>query len=120
MAPLTDPARLEAYKDALGNWNVKEYIQFDLTQTAYEWIKRELDNISLKEIGRLMHEYVASGGEIDEVRETRPGWSEEYEFHYDLRFTIQDRLVYIESRLNYRLPVVPDDSSILVVNVHAP
>ena len=118
MAPLTDPARLEAYKDALGNWCPEGYIQFELTETAYEWIKRELNNISLKKIGRLMYEHVEAGGEIDEVRETRPGWSDEYEFHYDLRFTIQDRPVYIETRLNYHIPVVRDDSTILVVNIH--
>jgi len=120
LAPLTDPTRLEAYKDALSNWNPRGYIQFDLTEVAHRWIRRELNGISLKEIGRLMYEYVKAGGEIDEVRETRPEWSGEYEFHYDLRFTIQDRPVYIESRLNYQLPVIPDDSSILVVNVHAP
>ncbi len=120
MAPLTDPNRLEAYKDALRNWSFTGYIQFELTQTAYEWVKRELTNISLKEVGRLMYEHVEAGGEIDEVRETRPEWSDEYEFHHDLRLTIQDRPVYIETRLNYRTPIVPDDSTILVVNIHAP
>ncbi|MCI0463154.1 MAG: hypothetical protein L0Z62_39915 [Gemmataceae bacterium] len=120
MPPLTDPTRLAAYRDALGNWKVTDYIQFDLTEEAYRWLRRELDNISLKEIGRLMCEYVAAGGEIDEQPETRPEWSDEYEFHYDLRFTIQDRPVYIETRLNYRLPLVPDESWLLVVNVHAP
>lgn len=118
MAPLTDPVRLEAYKDALGNWNYDGYIEFELTETAYRWVKRELNNITLKEIGRLMHEYVATGGVIDEVRETRPEWSDDYEFHYDLRFTIQGKPVYIETRLNYRLPLVPDDSTILVANIH--
>lgn len=117
MAPLTDPTRLEAYKDALGNWSFGDYIEFRLTETAYRWIKRELDNISLKEIGRLMYEYVEAGGEIDEVRETRPEWSDQYEFHHDLRFTIQDQPVYIETRLKYQIPVVPDDSTILVVNI---
>ncbi len=119
MASLTDPARLEAFKDALRNWSFDGFVRFELTETAYRWIRRELNSISLKEIGSLMHDYVAAGGEIDEVCETRPEWSD-YEFHYDLRFTIQDKPVYIESRLNYRLPVVPDESTILVVNIHAP
>ncbi len=119
MAPLTDPTRLEAYKDALSNWSFEGYIQFELTETAYRWIKQEFEGISLKEIGRLMHDFVEGGGEIDEVRETRPEWSDD-EFHYDLRFTIQDKPVYIESRLNYREPLFPDDSSILVVNIHEP
>ena len=120
MAPLTDPARLEAYKDALGNWNYDDYIRFELTSTAYEWIKRELSNITLKEIGRLMFEYVEAGGEIDEVRETRSPWNDDYEFHHDLRFTIQDKPIYIETRLNYKLPFESNYSTILVVNIHAP
>lgn len=120
MAPLTDPARLEAYKDALSNWNFGGYIRFELTEAAHRWIRRDLDNVSLKEIGRRMYEHVRAGGKIDEVRETRPEWSDEYEFHYDLRLTIQDRPVYIESRLKYQIPVVPDDSSILVVSIHEP
>lgn len=82
-------------------------------------MKRELENITLKEIARLMFEYVDAGGEIDEVKETRPEWSD-YEFHYDLRFPIQGKPVYIESRLHYKLPFKPDFSTILVVNIHDP
>ena len=116
---LTDPTRLAAYKDALRNWNYTDFIQFDLTEQAYRWVQRELGNMALKEIGRLMHEYVDAGGEIDEVPETRPEWSDRYECHFDLRFKIQDIPVYLETRLNYRLPLVADESWILVVNVHA-
>jgi hypothetical protein len=65
-----------------------------------------------------MFEHVSAGGEIDEVRETRSEWSDEHEFHHDLRLTIHDTPVYIETRLNYRLPVAADESWILVVNVH--
>jgi hypothetical protein len=119
MARLTDPERLAAYQDALANWSFDGFIVFELNETAYAWIKRELENVSLKEIGRLMHEYIAAGGAIDEVPETRPEWSD-YPFHYDLRLTIQNKPVYIESRLNYKLPVNPDESTILVVNIHAP
>ena len=119
MAPLTDPIRLSAYLDALVNWNFAGYIRFELPSSSQNWIKRELRNILLREIGRQMHEYVAGGGEIDEVRETRPEWSH-YEFHYDLRFTIDNKPVYIETRLEYHVPLVPDDSRIIVVNVHAP
>ena len=66
-----------------------------------------------------MHEHVVNGGAIDEQREGRYPWSGEYEFHYDLRFSIE-KPVYIETRLHYRLPIVPDESWILVVNIHAP
>jgi len=121
VAPLSDPIRLQAYTDALSNWGFEGYIQFELTEQAYRWIRRELGNISLGEIGRLMHQHVVeNGGVIDEVAEIRPEWSDEYEFHYDLRFTIKHAPVYIETRLNYRLPLMPDEPWILVVNIHGP
>lgn len=66
-----------------------------------------------------MCEYVKAGGKIDETRETRPEWSGRYEFHYDLRLMIQNKPVYIETRLHHRLPVRADESWILVVNIHA-
>jgi len=119
LAPLTDPTRLAAYKDALANWNYAGFIQFELTETARNFIKRELSNITFKEIGRLMHKHVESGGEIDEVPETRSEWAE-YKFHYDLRLTIQEKPIYIESRLNHKIIFVPDESTIIVVSIHAP
>jgi hypothetical protein len=119
LAPLTDSLRLQAYTDALQNWAVTGYIQFALNEEAIQWIHSEFGNISLKEIGRLMYQYVARGGEIDEVRETRSEWKEQHEFHYDLRFTIHEKIVYVETRLNFREPLVADDSWILVVNIHA-
>jgi hypothetical protein len=116
--PLSDPDRLAAYRDALGNWSVTNFIQFELTTEAYRWIRLEIGDVTLKEIGRLMFEHVQSGGEIDEVLETRPEWSDKYEFHHDIRLTIRGKPVYIETRLHYRYPVVADESWILVVNVH--
>jgi hypothetical protein len=115
---LTDPDRLAAYQDALQNWSITDYIQFELTEEAHKWIRRQL-GITLKEVGRLMYEHVAAGGEIDEVPETRPEWSDQCEFHHDLRLTIHEMPVYIETRLNYHLPFVADESWILVVNIHA-
>ncbi len=67
-----------------------------------------------------MNQHAESGGVIDEVRETRPEWSGDYEYHYDLRLSVQGKLVYVETRLHFVPPFVPDDPSILVVNVHAP
>lgn len=117
MPALTEPTRLAAYRDALGNWNFTGYVQFELTEDAHRWLRRELDNISLRDIARLMHEYVGAGAQVDEVPETRPEWSDRYEFHFDLRFTIQTKPVYVETRLHYRLPLVPDEAWILVVNI---
>ena len=119
MAKLVDPDRLRAYTDALRNWCVGDYIQFELNELAYRFIRAELNGITTKELGRLMHNYVDQGGEIDEVLETRRQWSDQYEFHHDLRIPIGNTPVYVETRLHYRVPVKPDDSWILVVNVHA-
>lgn len=120
MPPLTDPTRLDAYRDALQNWKYTGYVQFELPDEAYRWIRRQLGAITLRDLARRMHEYVASGGVIDEVRETRPEWSGQYEFHHDLRLEVEDQSVYVETRLNYRLPLIADESWILVVNIHAP
>jgi hypothetical protein len=117
--PLTDPDRLAAYKDALRNWNISDYIQFELTEQAYRWVSRELGGITLKEIGRLLYEHVAANGEIDEVVETRPEWYGLFEFHHDVRLAIGGKHTYVETRLHYRIPVVTDESWILVVNIHA-
>jgi hypothetical protein len=89
-----------------------------LTEESHRWIRRELGNITLKDLGRLMFEYVSAGGEIDEVPETRAEWSGQYEFHHGLRLTIHGKLVYVETCLKYRLPLAADESWILVVNVH--
>ena len=118
MPPLTDPDRLAAYRDALRNWRVSNYIQFDLTEEAYRWLRREVGDITLKEIAELMCRHVEAGGEIDEVPESRPQWSVQWEFHWDLRVKMNGKLVYIETRLHYRLPVVADEPWILVVNIH--
>lgn len=119
MAPLTNPERLKAYMDALSNWNYDGYVRFELNEQAYKWIKNELGQVTLKELGQLMHEYVDDGGVIDEQPETRPEW-DEFDFHWDLRFEIDGVQTYFETRLSYRLPVAPDESSIVVVNIHAP
>ena len=91
-----------------------------MTEQARRWIDRELYSIRLRDISRLLFHFVDGGGEIEEVVETRPQWRDRYEYHYDLRMPIYGKIVYIETRLNYRLPVVADESWILVVNIHEP
>ena len=120
MPPLTDPDRLAAYRDALGNWAFEGYVSFELNENAQRWIERNLGTLEHREIKRLMYEFVATGGEVDEVRENREGWKDLHEFHHDLRFTIKGIAVYIETRLIYRPPFKPDEPQILVVNVHDP
>ncbi len=121
MARLTDPERLSAYTDALCNWPFRGYIQFELTEQSLRWIRSHLDGVSLDDIKRMMYEFVViEGGEIDEQPERRPEWSQQYAYHHDLRFFIQGKPVYVETRLHTRVPFIPDESWILVVNVHSP
>jgi hypothetical protein len=115
MPPLTDPDFLACYKNALSNWRYEGYINF--TALAQDWIRINLSNTTPREIGRLMHEYVAGGGEIDQQRETRPEWNM-HGYHFDLRIPTAGRLIYIETRLFYADPADPDDPVIQVVNVH--
>jgi hypothetical protein len=46
VAPLTDPTRQAAYKDALGNWNFEGYVRFELTETVRNWVKIEMNQPS--------------------------------------------------------------------------
>jgi len=66
-----------------------------------------------------MYEYIAGGGTIDQVVETRPEWSK-HEFHYDLRFEMEEQPIYVETRLLFDDPSGPDDPRIHVVNIHEP
>lgn len=117
MAPLNDPIRLKAYRNALANWRFKGFIRW--TEQALRGLHRELEATSAIEIGRLMYEHVCHGGAIDEVTETRPEWSE-HSFHYDFRITVEGKPVYIETRLFFDNPNDPDDPWIHVVSFHAP
>jgi len=116
MAPLTDPILLQAYKNALANHRFEGYVIW--TEVALCWVRRELDGDTSNSIAALMYEFVASGGEIDQVVETRPEWRHLYDFHYDLRFSIHGREVYIETRLDFDDPGDPDDPVVLVANIH--
>ena len=117
MPPLTDPDRMAAFIDALRNWNVTGYVVFDLTEQSSRWVYREL-GITHRDISHLMFEHVDAGGRVDEVLEVRPEWFGKHEFHHDLRLTINRKQVYIETRLKHRIPVLADESSIVVVNIH--
>ncbi|MSQ93463.1 MAG: hypothetical protein EXR98_02780 [Gemmataceae bacterium] len=115
MSKLTDPEKLACFKNALANWRYEGFII--LTEVAFDWIRIHLPTLSPRSLGRLMHESVLGGNEIDQQKETRPEWSV-HDFHYDLRFAIDGRLVYIETRLIYDDPDDPDNPIIHVVNIH--
>ena len=113
MPPLVDPERLRHYREALSSWSCSGYVTW--TSLAQEWVFKNLGNITAREVSRLMWEHVRAGGEIDEVPERRPEWSE-HESHHDLRLQIGERLVYVETRLLMQRDIA--DSTISVVNIH--
>lgn len=112
MAPLTDPERLRHYRHAISLWHVSGYVNFE--RRALEWVRQVL-GVAARDFSRLICEHVDAGGEIDEVPETRPEY-QEHEFHHDLRLTVGDRRIYVETRLLMERDI--DDTTIQVVNVH--
>ncbi len=62
------------------------------------------------------------GGQTRGVRsvpshKTRPEWNVN-EFHFDIRLRVGDRLIFIETLLNYDDSNDPDDPVIRVVSIH--
>ncbi len=116
MPPLTDPEKLTCYKNALANWQYEGFMTF--TSVALDWLHKHFPGYSTREIAKLLYNYVAAGGEIDQQPETREPWKSLHDHHYDLRITVGDRLIYFETRLSCRDPDDTDDPLIDVVNIH--
>ena len=112
MPPLTDPERLEHYRKALTNWRYSGYVAY--SQLADEWIRSELGQTQ-RAFSQRIWEHVIGGGEIDEVRETRPEYLV-HQFHHDLWFEVGGRMVYVETRLLMERDI--EDTTIYVVNIH--
>jgi hypothetical protein len=112
---LNDPILLTAYKNALANYRYEGYVRW--TEVAQNWVRRELGGYTVRAVAQRMREYVNGGGEIDHVLETRPEWRH-YSHHFDLRFELGGRRLYVETRLEFRDPTDPDDPVILVANIH--
>ncbi len=117
MPPLTDPERSRCYLNALRNWRGTGWVNFE--ERAWAWLRAEFPDRTQREIARLLYEHVGDDpSKVDEQPERREGWRALYEFHHDLRVRIEGRLIYFETRLDYRHPDDPDDPQINVVNVH--
>jgi hypothetical protein len=112
MPPLQDLEIRARYRSALANWRVTGYVEWKPTAAA--WVQENLEDLSLREVAKLMFEFVDAGGVIDQVRERRPEW-DDYEYHYDLRLVLQGRLRYVESLL---LDRDPTDPTLLIVSLH--
>lgn len=112
MARLTDPEILARYQYALSQWRFSGYITWK--PIARQWLEQNLEGWTTRSIGEELHRFVQAGGEIDQVRETRPQWSE-HPFHYDLRIDLGGRTLYLETLL---CQDDPNDPTIHVVSIH--
>ena len=112
MARLTDPVILVKFQHALSQWRFTGYITWK--PIARQWVEQDLEGLTTRSVAEEIFRYFEAGGEIDEVRETRPQWSE-HRFHYDFRMDIGGRLLYIETIL---VEDDPDDPTIHVVSIH--
>src|SRR5436309_10395245 len=100
MATLTDLAVLARYKLALADWKVEGAIE--LEKDAPEGLRTTLEGVTVASFKEALYRFVCEdNGEIDQVKETR-NWEpcNRWEYHYDLRPTINGVKVYVETRLH--------------------
>ena len=112
MARLTDPDLLAKFQSALSEWRFTGYVTWK--PIARQWLEQNLEGLTTRFIGEEMFRFFSAGGEIDQVREARPEWSE-HRYHYDFRIDIGGRLLYIETVL---VEDEPNDPTIHVVSIH--
>jgi len=112
MTRLTDPEVLTQLRSVLSQWPFTGYVTWK--PIARQWLEQNLEGFTTRSIAEEMFRFVATGGEVDQVREMRPQWSE-HQYHYDYRIEIGGRLLYIETML---IENHPDDPTIHVVSIH--
>ncbi|HEY4760625.1 MAG TPA: hypothetical protein VIH42_08605 [Thermoguttaceae bacterium] len=112
MAPLSDPLIIAKIYQALSEWNCTGYITWKAIARA--WVQANLEGMTTRAVGEEMFRFVDAGGQIDQVIESRPEWSE-HRFHYDFRIPIAGRIPYIETIL---VEDDPEDPTIHVVSIH--
>ncbi len=112
MAPLTDPEILAKFGHALRYWRFTGYVTWKAV--ARQWVEENLEGWSTRAIAEEVFRHFDAGGQIDQIRETRPEWTEN-RYHYDFRIQIGDQVIYIETLL------VEDDANdptVHVVSIH--
>lgn len=115
MARLTDLAVLARYKQALAEWNVDGFIV--LNARASNGLRTTLD-LKEKDFKKALYRFICKeNGEIDQVKEQRELWREQWEWHYDLRPTINGVKLYVETRLLPDSFTSRDDPVIHVVQI---
>jgi hypothetical protein len=112
MPALTDPVILVQFQKVLAEWNCTGYVT--AKEVARHWITTNLPGLNLKAIAKAMHDFLAGGGIIDQVKETRPEWNM-WPFHYDFRLTLSGRRIYIETLLHDK---DANDPTLVIVSIH--
>jgi hypothetical protein len=98
MPRLTDPDILARYKQALAEWNVEGAIE--LEGRAHEGLRTTLEGVTVRYFKEALYRFVCEeNGRIDQVKEDREPWRNHWEWHYDLRPTINGVKLYVETRL---------------------
>ena len=98
MARLTDPDIMALYMQALTDWNLDGAIV--LKGRAPDGLRLTLAGVTEECFKEALFRFVCEDdGEIDQVKEAREPWREHWEWHYDLRPTINGVKLYVETRL---------------------
>lgn len=112
MAPLRDSVIAKAFCEALENWNRVGYVR--LLRVPNEWLRDHLPGETAQSLVRMMYEHLLVGGEIDQVIETRDPWWNTHDFHYDFRFAIARRKIYVETVIDLGRM----GPTVTIVNIH--
>ena len=112
MAPLANREILAAFREALREWKCEGYVVW--LRRPGEWLRKNIENEDIRSVSKMMHEYFEAGGKIDQAPERREPWRDRYEFHYDFRFSIAGRKIYIETVLD----LTSTGPTVTVVNMH--
>lgn len=116
MARLTDPEILARYNQALAERSCAGFVE--LTGRAQEGLRVTLDGLTAKGFREELYRYVCEAdGEIDQVKEEREPWREQWEYHYDLRPTINGVRLYVQTRLSPESFSSREEPCIFVVQV---
>jgi hypothetical protein len=109
---LIDIETLRKYREALQQWKCDGYIVW--LRVPSEWLRQNIDGENEQTVAKLMFDYFDGGGEIDRAIERRDPWRDRYDYHYDFRFRINGRPIYIETVLD----VTGTGPTITIVSMH--
>ncbi len=98
MVRLDDQRILKLFRLGLSEWNCDGFVVWK--KRPSQWVDENLEGHTTRSVAKLMCEHFDAGGEIDQTRERRADYASFYEFHYDFRFAIDGRRVYIETVLD--------------------